>query len=91
MYRLPFISTIIILKQLIHNDKILEGDFEMKFAICSYSLSSLVRNGEKTELELISVAAELGFEAFEFSEINPPEGENKLDYAKRLKAEAVDL
>ncbi len=60
----------------------------MKFAICSYSLSSLVRDGEKTELELISVAAELGFEAFEFSEINPPEGENKSDYAKRLKAEA---
>ncbi len=60
----------------------------MKFAICSYSLSSLVGKGEKTELELISVAAELGFEAFEFSEINPPQGENKLAYAKRLKAEA---
>lgn len=60
----------------------------MKFAICSYSLSSLVRKGEKTEIELLSVAKELGFDAFEFSEINPPEGKDKLTYAKELKAEA---
>ena len=31
----------------------------MKFAICSYSLSSLVGKGEKTEKELISLAKEM--------------------------------
>lgn len=60
----------------------------MKFAICSYSLSSLVGKGEKTEKELISLAKELGFEAFEFSEINAPEGIDKMEYAKALRAEA---
>ena len=60
----------------------------MKFAICSYSLSSLVNKGEKTEKELISLAKELGFDAFEFSEINAPEGTDKLEYAKGLRAEA---
>ncbi len=60
----------------------------MKFAICSYSLSSLVRNGEKTEKELISLAKEMGFDAFEFSEINTPEGMDKIAYAKELCKEA---
>ena len=60
----------------------------MKFAVCSYSLSSLVRKGEKTEKELISLAKELGFEAFEFSEINTPEGMDKLAYARELREEA---
>ena len=60
----------------------------MKFALCSYSLCSLVSKGEKTEKELISLASELGFEAFEFSEINTPEGMDKIEYAKSLKAEA---
>ena len=60
----------------------------MKFAVCSYSLSSLVRKGEKTEKELISVAKELGFEAFEFSEINTPEGMDKIEYAEELREEA---
>lgn len=60
----------------------------MRFAICSYSLSSLVRKGEKTEKELISLAKEMGFEAFEFSEINTPEGMDKIEYARELRAEA---
>ncbi len=60
----------------------------MKFAVCSYSLSSLVNKGEKTEKELISLAKELGFEAFEFSEINTPEGMDKIEYAKELREEA---
>ena len=34
----------------------------MKFAVSSYSLSSLVHKGEATEKELISVAKELGFD-----------------------------
>ncbi len=61
----------------------------MKFAICSYSLSSLVNKGEKTEKELISLAKELGFEAFEFSEIRTPEGMDKIEYARELREEAL--
>lgn len=60
----------------------------MKFAICSYSLSSLVRDGKATEKELLRVAKEMGFDAFEFSEINTPDGMTKEDYARELKEEA---
>ena len=59
----------------------------MKFAVSSYSLSQLVSKGLKTELELVSVAKELGFDGIEFAEIHTPDGENKTEYAKRLKAE----
>ena len=59
----------------------------MKFAVSSYSLSSLVHKGEKTEKELIALAKELGFDGIEFAEINTPEGKEKSEYAKELKAE----
>lgn len=59
----------------------------MKFAISSYSLSQLVSKGLKTELELITTAKELGFDGIEFAEIHTPDGEDKTEYAKRLKAE----
>ncbi len=59
----------------------------MKFAVSSYSLSSLVNKGEKTEKELISVAKDLGFDGLEFAEIHTPEGMDKLVYAKELRDE----
>ncbi|MBR0535158.1 MAG: sugar phosphate isomerase/epimerase [Clostridia bacterium] len=58
----------------------------MKFAVCSYSLSSLIRTGEKTEAELLYLAKEMGFDAFEFSEINPPEDMEKKRYARTLRS-----
>ena len=59
----------------------------MKFAVSSYSLSSLVSKGEATEKELISIAKELGFDGIEFAEIHTPDGMSKADYAKELKEE----
>ena len=59
----------------------------MKFAVSSYSLSSLVHKGEATEKELISVAKELGFDGIEFAEIHTPDGKDKREYARELKAE----
>ena len=59
----------------------------MKFAVSSYSLSSLVSKGEATEKELISIAKELGFDGIEFAEIHTPDGISKIEYAKELKAE----
>ncbi len=67
----------------------------MKFAVSSYSLSSLVNKGEKTEKELIALAKEIGFDGIEFAEIHTPDGKNKLDYATELRQECelqgVDL
>ena len=59
----------------------------MKFAVSTYSLSSLVGKGEATEKELIKIAAELGFDGIEFAEIHAPEGTSKLSYAKELREE----
>lgn len=59
----------------------------MKFAVSSYSLSALVNKGEKTEKELIALAKEIGFDGIEFAGISVPDGIDKIQYAKELKAE----
>lgn len=60
----------------------------MKYSVSSYSYSSLVSAGEYTEIQLIALAKEMGFDGIEFAEIHPPEGTDKLGYAQMLKAEA---
>lgn len=65
----------------------MEGMVFMRFALSSYSLSSLMKNGEATEKELIEITRELGFDGIEFAEIHPAEGVDKLSYASELKAE----
>lgn len=69
----------------------MEGMFFMRFALSSYSLSSLVKSGEVTEKELIKITKELGFDGIEFAEIHPKEGADKLSYAKELKAECESV
>ena len=59
----------------------------MKFAITTYSLSGLRKNGEVSEKELIPIAKELGFSGIEFAEIHAPEGTDKAEYAKSLREE----
>ena len=59
----------------------------MKFAISSYSLSSLISKKEATEKELIGIAKELGFDGIEFAEIHTPDGMDKEEYARQLKEE----
>ena len=60
----------------------------MKFSVSSYSYAGLVRRGEKTEAELVELAADMGFDAIEFAEINPPEGMEKAEYAVSLRERA---
>lgn len=60
----------------------------MKYSVSSYSYSQLVGKKLYTEIELIALAKEQGFDGIEFACINPPENESKSDYAIRLKNEA---
>lgn len=60
----------------------------MKYSVSSYSYSQLRANGAYTEIELIALAKEMGFDGIEFAEIHTPEGKDKLAYAAELKAEA---
>lgn len=60
----------------------------MKFSVSSYSYSQLVSSGEYKEIELIRLAKEMGFDGIEFAEIHPSDGENKIEYAEKLRNEA---
>lgn len=57
----------------------------MKIGVSSYSYSSLVQAGKLMETEIPKLAKKMGFEILEFAEIHPPEGEDKLEYADRLR------
>ncbi len=60
----------------------------MKFSVSSYSYSQLTSSGRYTELQLIALAKEMGFDGIEFAEIHAPEGTDKKEYAALLRAEA---
>ena len=60
----------------------------MKYSVSSYSYSQLTSSGEYTEKQLIGLAKEMGFDGIEFAEIHPPEGMDKIAYAKTLRAES---
>lgn len=59
----------------------------MKVSVTSYSFNQLTSKGACSELGLIALAKEMGFEGIEFSGINPPDGEDKRAYAERLSRE----
>lgn len=60
----------------------------MKYSVSSYSFSQLTSSGKYTEKELIALSKEMGFDGIEFAEIHAPDGEDKVCYARSLKAEA---
>ena len=63
----------------------------MKISVSSYSFSGYLREGKMTQLDTVKKAAELGFEGIEFTSLAPnpsPTKEEKLEYAKKIKAEA---
>ena len=59
----------------------------IKFCVSSYSFKKLLdKTGEK-QIDTIKMAKELGFDGIEFADLHNEEGEDLLDYARRLKAE----
>lgn len=63
----------------------------MKLTVSSYSFQGWVNSENKTQLDTIAKAKELGFSAIEFADINPPEGISKAEYGKMLKEECDRL
>ena len=60
----------------------------MKICVSSYSFNKLMKKGELNQLTAMKKAKELGFDAMEFSGINPHDGSTPEEYAKMLRAEA---
>ena len=61
----------------------------MKIGVSSYSFSRLVNEGKMAQLDVISAAKDIGYDVIEFSTLKLPEGENALDFADKIKAEAA--
>ena len=57
----------------------------MKTSVSTYSFKNI------PQFDCIKYAADMGFDAIEFTELKPPEGEDKISFAKRIKAEAERL
>ncbi|MHB8963070.1 MAG: sugar phosphate isomerase/epimerase family protein [Saccharofermentanales bacterium] len=61
----------------------------MKYAVSSYSFEAMIQDGSISQFEAIALAKQLGFDAIEFAGLYTGEGETKLDYAARIKAECA--
>ncbi len=61
----------------------------MQIGVSSYSFSRLVRSGQMAQIEVIAKAAEMGFDAIEFSTIAVPAGKSLPAFARELRAEAA--
>ena len=62
----------------------------MRIGIISYSYRAMVRKGVLQEIDLPAQAAKAGFETIDFSGLDTPDGEDKLEYARRIR-NACDL
>lgn len=60
----------------------------MKFSVSSYSFQRLLNNGTYTQLDLIKIAKDMGFDGIEFIDLMPPEGVTDAEYAVMLRKEA---
>lgn len=63
----------------------------MKTCVSSYSFRDLLASGEYTQLTLLSLAKEMGFDAIEYTDLTPPAGVQDVDYAAQLKAESEKI
>lgn len=59
----------------------------MKTAVSAYSFAQYTRSGKLTMKEVVAKAKELGFDAIEFLDLDPPDGMGELAYASQLREE----
>jgi len=63
----------------------------MKLSVSSYSYQQQIKAGKMTQLDVVKVASEMGFEGIDFTELKPndaPTLQEQLDYAKKIRKEA---
>ena len=63
----------------------------MKTCVSTYSFSAYCRSSGASQLDLIPLAKEIGFDAIEFTDLNVPDGMSRKDYAMRLRDKAESL
>ena len=60
----------------------------MKTCVSTYSLSAYRRSSGASQIDLIALVKDMGFDAIEFTDLDVPDGVTREDYAKRLHDEA---
>lgn len=62
----------------------------MKIGVSSYSYAGYMKDGRLDRISVIKKAADMGFEAIEFTDLPNGEPENRIALAKQIKAEAAN-
>lgn len=62
----------------------------MKFSVSSYSFQRLLNSGKYTQLDLIRVAKDMGFDGIEFTDLEPTDGMSVSEYAVKLREAAEE-
>ena len=62
----------------------------MKIGVSSYSFSQLLHSGE-TQLSIMKIAKDMGFEGIEFTDLNAPDGMTEAQFAEEIRNESEKL
>ncbi|MCQ2471459.1 MAG: sugar phosphate isomerase/epimerase [Clostridia bacterium] len=60
----------------------------MKTCVSSYSFSNYMRKTGANQKDIISIAAKMGFDAIEFTDLSAPEGMTEMEFAQILREES---
>lgn len=63
----------------------------MKIGVSSYSFQQLISSGKETQLSIMKIAKEMGFDGIEFIDLSPENGMSEAEYAALLKEESEKL
>ena len=63
----------------------------MKIGVSSYSYQQLINAEKETQLSIMKLAKEAGFEGIEFTDLSAPEGMTEAEYASLIREESEKL
>ena len=63
----------------------------MKIGVSSYSYQQLINEGKETQLSVMKLAKEAGFDGIEFTDLSAPDGMSEADYASLIREESEKL
>lgn len=63
----------------------------MKIGVSSYSYQQLINAGTETQLSIMKLAKEAGFDGIEFTDLSAPEGMTEVEYASLIREESEKL
>ena len=63
----------------------------MKIGVSSYSFQQLISAGRETQLSVMKIAKDMGFDGIEFTDLSTPEGVTEAQYAEMIREESERL